>query len=950
VLHTTSLALAILALAPPAPAGLEPFFPGATYRPEVPTVESLLGFPVGSRAALPAEIETCLKAWAEASPRARLAESGRTHEGRPLFLLTITSPENLARLPRIREGWEKVADPRRISASEAEDLATSLPAVAWLAYSIHGDETSGADASLAVAYHLLASEEPEVERLLDQLVVILDPMMNPDGRHRFLSQLGQHSGLTVSRDDQSLDHSGFPPYGRGNHYWFDLNRDWLFASQPETRARLAALKDWYPLLFVDAHEMGSQATYLFYPPREPINPYLPEPVRRWWEVFARDQAAAFDRQGWRYYTGEWAEWWFPGYSDGWSAYRGAVAILYEQAGIGQGEVARPEGVPLSYREAVHHQAVSSLANLRTLARHRREIARDFAGSRRRAVAKDGPFAGRTFAFLPSANASRFRRFADLLGLHGIEVFELEAATTVEGATDVLGEVLPSLALPAGTLLVPNRQPEAHLAAAILELDLRLPGPFLPLERRELLRHGRSLLYDVSAWSLPLLAGLEAYRLPVELPREARPYRAPAPPAQAEAGAWARAVAAVVDGEDDRAPATAVRLLARGLEVRAADRAGEAGGVAFARGSLVVTAADNRRFPGDAFAAAVEVAREAGLLARPLSTGLGAGDLPDLGGRHFPLLEPARVAVLTRGGADSSDSGAVWLLLDRELGLAASLLDETAADGADLRRYNVVVLPNRWGEELPKGLKEALAAWVEAGGTLIAMGSATATLTTTEGPSKVRPLAEALGDLATHRLALLREWMAEGPPVDPEAVWSRSPAAAAPDPWDELPLPGPEDRAEWERRDRWQSLFMPQGAILAARLDGEHWLTFGCREPLPLLVDDLPILMAGTGVEAVARLGWAAPETDEATGFSALGWGVVPTGRTFYLRLSGLLWPEAAQRLANAPYLTREARGAGQILLFAGRPAARAASPAALRLLANAIVFGPGLGARAAILP
>lgn len=949
----TLLTVALLTAASAAGAETgEPFFPGATYRQSIPTPESILGFPVGERAATPLEIEVCLRTWAEASPRARLTEYGRTHEDRPLFLYTVSSPENLARLDEIQQGWARVADPRGLAPERAEERATSLPAVAWLAYSIHGDETSGADAALALAYHLTAAEGEETERLLEELVVILDPMMNPDGRDRFLKQLREHSGRRGDRDDQSLYHTGYWPYGRGNHYLFDLNRDWVFATQPETRGRLAALARWHPLLFVDAHEMGAQETYLFYPPREPINPYLPEHVRRWWQPFGQDQARAFDAHGWPYYTGEWSEDWYPGYSNSWAAYRGAVGLLYEQAGIGQGEVARPEGVALTYREAVHHQVVSSLANLGTLHRNREEMARDFAAGRRRAVSPEGPFAGRTWAFPPAANRGRLEAFAQLLGRHGLELYESAATLVVEAATDPLGREATGLTLPRGTLLVPNRQPEGALAAALLTFDLRFDDEALARERRELLRHGRSLSYDVTAWSLPLLYGLEAYRLPMELPAEVRPWEpAPAPglpPTGAlEAGA---AVAVVVDGADDRSLPAAARMMERGLSVRVADRPFRLDEEDFTRGSLVVTWSDNRDFEGQPLAAAVEVAGAAGLAAVPVSTGLGAGELPDLGGGHFPLLEPPRIALLARGrGFSFTDAGTLWHWLDQVLGLRLALLDGEALSFADLRRYNVVILPDRWGEELPPGLATALKPWVEAGGTVVAVGQAAAALARAEDFTRIQPLEEALGDLGAHRLRLLREWMAEGEAVvDPEAVWAHQPAAEWADPWDQLELPGEEERESWERRDRWQRLFMPQGAIFTARVDPEHWLTAGAASPLPVLVGNGPVLLAGDGTEAPVRLGWAAPGPDQ--GFTSLGWGVVPAGRPFYLRLAGLLWPEAAQRLANGAYLARQRLGAGQLLLFAFPPTFRSGTPATARLFANAVIFGPGLGAHPALVP
>jgi hypothetical protein len=921
-----------------------PFFPGATYDPAIPTVESLLGFSAGERAATHGEIERCFQAWDEASPRTQLVEYGRTWEGRALTYLVVTSPENLARLEEIRAGWQKVADPRSTDAVTADRLAQELPAVAWLGHSIHGDETSGADAALATAYHLTASRDPEVASLLSELVVLIDPMMNPDGRDRFLGQIRQHRSGQPNVDDQSLLHYGHWPWGRGNHYYFDLNRDWIFGVHPETRGRLAALRQWHPLLFVDAHEMGAQETYLFYPPTEPMNPYLPDHVRRWWEVFGTDQARAFDRHGWRYYTGEWAESWGPFYSDSWNALRGSIGILYEQAGIAEDAVRRPEGTLMTYREAVHHQATSAWANVTTLAGHRGELARDFLASRRRAVAADGPFARRTFAVLPSGNTTRLARFAELLALQGFDVHRSTSDQTVPRATDVLGVARTEVVLPTGTLLVPNRQPEAHLLAAVMDTDVRLSPEILAEERREVLRRGGTLLYDVTAWSVPLLYGLEVLELPMELPAGSAPWVAEAPTTPV-AGA-PEPVAFVIDGADDASVAAAARLMEQGVAVRVADRALELDGRRFTRGSVAILADDNRADREGLAETVRAVVGELDLAAIGIASGLGPADAPDLGGRHLQRLEPPRIGLLGRGTTSTTDFGAIWWLIDRFLGASHSTLEEPVLEEYDLGRYNVLVLPDRAGA-LPSGAAELLKTWVQAGGTLIAVGDAAAALAAEEpGLSAVRQLPDVLDRLPEYRVALAQELEAAHGVVDAQAVWAREPALKISDPW---PPEEGDDAEELGRRDGWQRQFMPQGVILASRVDEDHWLTFGCPASLPIMAGNVPVLMTTAAEETPVRFGELVADraVEEPR---RVGWGFVPAGQRLELRLSGLLWPEAAQRLANAAYLTRESVGQGQVILFAAPPFFRGTTWGTGRLLANAIVYGPGFGASQSILP
>ena len=243
----------------------------ADHDPDVPLAEdSVLGFEVGEQVATSGQISKYARLMAEASDRVELVEYGETFEGRPLVYLAVSSPENLARRDEIQSGMAALADPRESGADERERLIADLPAVGWFGYSIHGNESSGSDASLAVLYHLAADRSEATAALLEDLVVVIDPNMNPDGRERFVNGVHQSRGAQPSVDDQSLVHTGYWPYGRGNHYLFDLNRDWMYARQPETRGRIPHVVDWKPMLFVDIHEMGSQDTFLFLAPAQAL--------------------------------------------------------------------------------------------------------------------------------------------------------------------------------------------------------------------------------------------------------------------------------------------------------------------------------------------------------------------------------------------------------------------------------------------------------------------------------------------------------------------------------------------------------------------------------------------------------------------------------------------------------------------------------------------------------
>lgn len=970
-----SLAQAVVEAPRPTPASPapelrydKPFFPGAQHSAAVPTVRQLIGIDPGDRAAFPAEIEKCFRAWAETSDRATLVEHARSYEGRPLFHLVITRPDRQSRLDDIKGAYARLADQRGVSRADIDRAMRDLPGVAWMGYSIHGDETSGADAALALAYHLVADESAETRALLDDLVIIIDPMMNPDGRERFLKMVQQHRGNAPDTDNQSLLHTGYWPRGRGNHYLFDLNRDSIFGVHPETRGRLRAVSEWRPLLFVDAHEMSPLDTFLFAPGRAPQNPHFPARRGHWNEKFAQDQAAAFDGFGWRYYTGEWNEGWYPGYTDSWAALKGAVGILYEQARIADTGVLRPEGVTETYKESVHKQYVSSVANLRSLKAHKADLLREFVTERAANIAGDGAFAGKVYAINPGGDEGRRRAFLDLMDVQGIEVHRATGAFSGTGK-DSLGATFEGREFPEGTLLVVAAQPDAPLASALLELDTPMPSDFLTEERRELLRKGESRLYDTTAWNIPMLYGMEAFELTGALPAGAE--RIALEAVRGGVDVRESRVGWAIDGADDRSVIAAAQLMERGVRVRLLDKATDLNGRALARGTIFALWADNRANAG-LVDAIDEVARVLGINAVALDTGRGVGDAPDLGGGHLLLLERPRVALVGRANTDPTDYGAVWHAIDHRLGMRAAYLDADTLSWADLRRYNTLVFPNGSGRVL-RANAETLRAWVEAGGTLIAIGNSAAAASDAKvNLASSRTLTDAIEKLDEYALDIVREHEGLFAQATAEGVYTHALAPAVKAPWEKVEaLPSTD---ELKRRAEWNALFAPQGAIVAARIDDRHWLTVGVEGKLPVLVGSGAPLLAKRPTEAPVRLGVyveaptpvepaaapdAAGETDEKKKdekkkeepkLARFGFAPAPEGHEPRLRMSGLLWPEAAHSLMNSAYVTRDRVGDGQVICFASPPAFRGATLGTARLLHNAIVYGPGAGASHPIRP
>ena len=898
-----------------------PFFPDASYDASVPTPEQMLGFPLGTRPALHAELQRCLEAW-RGSKRLTVHEYARSHEQRPLYYAVITSEKNHARLDAIRDSIGKLADPRRLTNdAEAQRLIQTTPAIAWMAYSIHGDELSSTDAAIALMHHLLAGTSDEVLGLLDELVVIVDPLMNPDGRNRILRQLDQYRGYTPNFDTAALQHSGRWPRGRGNHYYFDLNRDWILGVHPETRGRQRAVAEWHPQLFIDSHEMGSHDTYLFNPPREPFNPHLPGNIRKWWTVFAADQSQAFDRRGWSYYTREWLEFWYPGYSDSWACFHGAIGILYEQASTGGHPIRQRSGSILTYREAVHHQATSSLANLKTLRAHRSAILADYWKHKREALepADDAP--GRVFLLPPAENKSRVRAFLDNLHNQGIEIGVAREAFVVKELTNTLRQRLDRREFPAGTYVISGRQPAGPLVNVILGFDPRMDDAFLASERKELETKRQSRIYDVTGWSLPMAYALEAYWSDQSVGVASDPYAPRETPAPSALPLAEPSYAYVIDGADDASVEALAHLLQNNVKTRVAEKEFRSAGRTFPRGSLLIRRHENDEDLGRKLN---EMFLATGAPLHAARTARSPDDAPDLGGRHFILLHRPRVAMIGDGSVSTTSYGALWRLLDEEIGVAVSLLDANSAASVDLRPYNVLILPSTFGKagRVYEPLLDRIKPWVRAGGTLIAVGNAAAFLADEKLElSAVRRRRDVLTELDAYDYALALERAAGKKTLDIKTLWQEPTEAPAP----ELPKNPPDTDTAAETLDEWRRVFSPAGVVLRGELNRDHWLTFGCPDPMPLYAAGSYALLSRHPVQTPVRL---APSK--------------------ILRLSGLLWPEAATRMGGSAYVTRESVGNGQLILFAHEPDFRGAWHGTRRLFLNAVLLGAGCGTSQAV--
>ncbi|MBM4093156.1 MAG: peptidase M14, partial [Planctomycetes bacterium] len=301
--------------------------------PAIPTIRAALGYDWATAITSHAQMERYLQELVKSAPdRTLLVRYGTSYEGRGLYYLAVTSAENRRRLEEIRTANQRLADPRLADADEARRLVAELPALVWLAASVHGNELSCTEAALLAAYHLLADTRPETQAMLEKLVVLIDPLQNPDGRERYVNVYRESRGRFPNANPLSTEHAERWPGGRFNHYLFDMNRDWFLQSQQETVHKVRAYLKWQPQLYVDMHEMGHNSTYFFVPPADPINPFVLHSQMEWLWDLGRQQAEWFDRRGFSYTTREMFDAFYPGYGSKWPLLQGGIGVLWEQAG------------------------------------------------------------------------------------------------------------------------------------------------------------------------------------------------------------------------------------------------------------------------------------------------------------------------------------------------------------------------------------------------------------------------------------------------------------------------------------------------------------------------------------------------------------------------------------------------------------------------------------------
>ncbi len=869
------------------------FYARGPYRAAVPRPETVLGYRIGAQQTMYHQQQQVLDQMIAAAPdRVRTEVFGRTAEGKVMRLLIISAPENLARLDEIRGALARLADPRRTSPAEARALAEATPATVLLTHSVHGNEPAGFEASMQTVYQLLASEEPQTLAMLKQTVILINPSQNPDGHERFAAW---SNSLAVGTDEPAAMEQTEPwaVWGRFNHYRFDMNRDVLVQSQLETQAIGRVFVRWRPQVVVDLH--STTETFFFPPVAQAHNANVPARTYAWFERFGRNNGAAFDRFGWQYFIRDTYDFWYPGYHDVWPTLRGGVGMTYETDGGPELRKRHSDGTVTTLEMAIAHHYIASLATLEYTAAHRTERLQDFYDFHVTGLAEAQKRAGLKRVVFGGGDPERAAWMARRLAQEEIEVTRLTQPWTALRATAYLGGGPTRRTFPIGSYVVDLAQPEARLATAILEphaqWDTAFVNKMINTYRRNA-RRGKAdqrepyEFYDITAWSLPLTMGVDAFGTdeltPVTGARvtPADSLALPPAPARAQSGY-------VFTNESESGARLAVRLLAEGFKVHVSTRALRADGQSYPRMSFVVRVQANGPTLHERIA----------VLARETRTAVSAiqSAFPDtgkvgIGSESVNLVEAPRILLAGGDGVDQTSFGPAWWYLEHELGARVTPINLASLGTVRLEDYNVLIIPSgsasRMARELGEGGAAKLKAWVQSGAAVIGFGDA----------------AELLGrkelDLTTVKAIAFDSTAAKDTAVTPAMGDAPLLMAAS--------ATGGNEPA-----------YVP-GSIFRATLDQSHWLTGGyTQRELPVLIESSTFLQ---------------PSRDGAS-------PVIFAGKD--LVLDGFAWPGNTEKyLLQSIWASVERAGRGTVVLFAESPVHRAMWRGPAKLLSNAVLFAP----------
>jgi hypothetical protein len=655
---------------------------GITYDSSIPTPKEIIGHEVGEWHVTHDKLMFYMQTLADKSNRITIENRGETFEGRPILLLTITSTKNHQNISQIREEHLALTE-------NGTNLDTSnMPIVVYQGFSIHGNEPSGANAGLAYAYYLAAAQGPEVEELLDKTVILMDPSFNPDGLQRFAYWANTNKSINLVSDNNEREYHEVWPGGRTNHYWFDMNRDWLPVQLPESRARIESFHKWLPNILTDHHEMGTNSTF-FFQPGEPtrVHPLTPKLNQELTEEIGTYHAKALDKIGSLYYSEEGYDDYYYGKGSTFPDVNGSIGILFEQASS-RGHIQESENGLLTFPFTVRNQFTTALSTIEAAKNMREKILnyqREFYHDVKVEASKSKI---KGIVFGDSKDGAKAWHLAEILERHKIKIHELANDATIGGKSYKKGN----------SYVVPMNQKNPRLVKAMFEKRTTFTD---------------SLFYDISAWTFPLAFNVD-YSEVTSL-NNAGPEISNLTPIAGSVSAQSN-YAYLFEWNEYYTPKALNSIVEKGLRAKVAKSPFTLEGKTYDYGTIMVPVQNQALSPSELYQFMMKTAKESMLEITSVGTGLTKGI--DLGSNDFDPVKKQKVAIIVGQGIRSYDAGEIWHLFDTRYNMQLTKLDLSYLNRVDLSKYTDIIVPSAYGNAMDKGSTNKLKDWVKDGGTLI----------------------------------------------------------------------------------------------------------------------------------------------------------------------------------------------------------------------------------------
>lgn len=701
------------------------FFCSVAFGQDIQSPEAFLGYKTGTQFTPHHKLVGYFKAMAAAKPgMMKLEQYGSTYEGRPLLLAYISLPENIQRLDAIRMNNLRMAG---VAKDKMAPVTDNMPAIVWLSYNVHGNEPASSEASMLTLYALLDEKNTQSKEWLKNTVVIIDPCLNPDGRDRYVNWYNTSVGTNFNASGISIEHAEPWPYGRTNHYNFDLNRDWAWQTQKESVERIKKYNEWLPQVHVDFHEQGYETPYYFAPAAEPYHEVITQWQRDFQVQIGRNNARYFDEKGWLYFTRERFDLLYPSYGDTYPTYNGSIGMTYEQGGIGAGlGIVLRDGDTLTLVDRALHHFTTGISTIEVSAKNAGKLITEFKkyfDDARNATGLDY----KTYV-LTSNDANKIQTVADELSAMGIE-YGVTANNNFRGLNYFTGKE-EAYSDEGFQLAVSCYQPKSRLIKVLFEQNTFVSD---------------SATYDITAWSIPFAHGVKGYSVKEKLDINAFKKAADVTDVQTDYGL-------LIPYKSMNAVQVMTKLLNQKIRLRYSDKPFSYKGKNYDRGTLIVLKGGNRP---DWQAITMQACKEFNI--QPDAVGSGFVDKgADFGSPDVKYIKPPRVALAAGANISNTASGEVWSLFEQTLHYPVSRIDVKNLERISIDDFDVLIMPDgNYNMLNDKNNAERLQGFVSKGGRIIALENAAVKIASLEWGFKLKQSDDSSKDAADY--ALLKKY-------------------------------------------------------------------------------------------------------------------------------------------------------------------------------------------------